>query len=286
MLDNQFDSLLKKIRCTLQSEQSVAVVGWRNSNHNKFTRSLLKDDKVFFFNASSARLPKKVGFVLFTRFVYHHEFNKLRAGKSHWPIPIELRSIKNILNSCADLLDFSQDQNNTIGSTRDHETAIPAAVEPLTKPIQVDKLDDDVLDFLTAPNPKEKYEMDNLEKLTRAFLAATELNITKPGYVGKKRLAKLRREYGVEETPPQLVKVGWIIGEVEGAHKQVGWYKPGPKMTALIAQENCEPEDKYELALHLVSQKDTILAQKKKIEEMLDRIETAEKVLTALSALK
>ena len=216
---------------------------------------------------------------MFTRFVTHEEAKRAKTNKPYHPIPVEIGLIKKILKSCEDLLVASPNSPVLTGAEK------PKIVEPLAAmPIPIAQMDDEVLDFLTTP--KEKCEMNNMEKLAKAFLEAAEANRMKPGHVGKTILANLRRELGVEETPQQLVNAGWIVGEVGDGKKKTGTYRAGPKMVAADRLGDSEPDAPYELAKFLVAKMDDLLARKAVIEKELVRIEKAEKVLAALTELK
>lgn len=280
MIDKIFEALIKRVRETLKSEKQLAITGWHDRNHNKFTRQLLQSTKIVFYERPND-VRENDAFILFTRFVYHKEIaeleKRLKNGQVLYSIPITLGQIRKILESCEDEL-ANPSKKEVIHDAKE------VTDRAKNKQFSIGEIDEDVLDFLTTPT--EVYEMSSLEKFTKAFLAEAESNKLNPGLVGKLTLGKLRRECEVGESTIQLVSSGWIEGVVSDKHTKTGWYKAGFKMRQTEADKTTEPTDKYELAKYLVSQKESILAQKTKIEEKLARIAIAEKVLAQLSELK
>ena len=279
LIDKVADALIREVRATLESGLSIAVVGWRDSNHDAFTRGLPKQ-KVIFLEASALNVPERAGYLLFTRFVYHTQFNRLRKGRSHYPGTLETGEIKRLLRSCADLLLPALAQSAAL-PVPEGMTEVQAAEAALA----VQELGDDVLDFLTTP--KEKHEMSEMDKFVEAFQKEAAANKEVPDAVGKKILGKLIDQIlGKAYNAQKLAKDHWIEGvrRVEGG--PIGYWKAGPKMQQATKDLDQEPDDPYELAKFLVRQKPSIEAELAKLQKKLARVETAEKVLAQLDQLK
>lgn len=98
MLESQLNALIQRVRRTLESGLSVAVIGWRDSNHDEFTRGL-SPEKVIFLDNSPGTLAEKIGLVLFTRFVRHKTVARLKKNKEVFPHILQNGQIKTVLES-------------------------------------------------------------------------------------------------------------------------------------------------------------------------------------------
>ena len=276
MLPRQLEALIQRVRTTLESGLSIAFVGWRDINHNQFT-ARLPEKKVLFLDASPASLPERVGLVLFTKYVDHKIVAQIRRKKSVHKIVLEVRDIRTILESCKDAI-----------LTPSHgDTAKTATAEPATP---ANELSDAALNLITTP--REKYEMNKMDCLTKAFLEAAAAD--KEDRVSMRVLSKLRAACDIKETPQQLVSAGWIDGVTAGGKTKIGWYKAGSKMLENTGPEKAEePDDPYEWAKWRVAQEDAVLARKAEIEVELAKvvaeiaeIELAKEALARLNDLK
>ncbi|MBI2409961.1 hypothetical protein HYV30_02890 [Candidatus Kaiserbacteria bacterium] len=281
MLDQHYQALVRKAREVLGSGFAIAVVGWRDSNHNQFTRQL-SDSKVVFLDSSPSNLTEKVGLVFLTRFVHHADVERIRKHHNVHPVVLDTGQIKRVLESCGDLLAPAPRRPTVAGVPRE-VTAEPAP--------DARGVDEDVLDFLTTPFPKEAV-MSAMDCFTRAFLAAAEANTLRPGSVGKKVLGKIRRDCGVGESPRQMVSDGWLKPDVSEGREHAGWYKAGERMLSTSTDPKFEPADPIERARFLIARKDAILAEQAELEgkleqvkQQLERIRTAEKLLGQLAEL-
>lgn len=272
--------LTQRVRTTLASGLSVAVVGWRDSNHNQFSREL-PGKKVVFFGAKPPCIGDSVGLVLFTRFVDHPVVEKIKRKKQVYPAVIDTGQIKSILESCRDLL--SPPPRSL--SMDDGLSVIP--VEPVGQaPPPEDEMDLAVLDFLTTPRRKEMTDMDTF---AAEFLQNAQAN---GGKAGKMSLAKIIKETCPGMTSAKLARDGWIIPVTKEGRTHVSSYLPSEKLLAVVKQEQHEPDDPYERAKFLIAQKPDLLNEKDRlmslvseIHDKLERIETAEKVLAQLNTL-
>jgi len=256
--NRQTESLIQRLHQVLKSGLKIAVFGWRDSNHNDFTRKLSKK-KIIFLEISFRRLPTSVAFVLLTGFISHAHQKSLikQKGKdSISPIPFGIGEIKVILEACADLL-------GSVSETSDSEpgTVPDQVLEDHTEP-NPDELNDEVLEFLTAPR---RFEMSNYDEFTASFLEEAKRNKKQSGLVGKKVLSKLRKQFGIEASPPTLISGNWIVPQIGENKRQIGWYKAGPQMLDNAGNEKFEPSDPLERMKYLISIKPDL---QKKLEEM------------------
>lgn len=272
MIEKMLDAITRRVRKTLESGLSIAVVGWRDSNHSQFTRQLSAGEKVMFLDASARSLPEKVGFVLFTRFVSHAEFKRLKKGKPHNAVPIDPGQIKKILESCEDLLAFPPVPVAGI-------VPEPLSAEPSARTASVAQTEDKVLDF--AINIMEEHKMSDMDHFVAAFLkAATE---SRNGLVGSRTLGALRVRYNINLTAPQLEKEHWTESITQPGKMKIGWYKAGSKMSEASRQERFEPQDPIERAKFYIAQEPVFLAQQA---ELKARLAEVEKKLEKVSFLK
>ncbi len=282
MIEEIYDAIVLKVRETLESGLSIAITGWRDSNHSRFTRQL-SAEKVIFLNSLPPTLHERVGLVLMTRFMDHTVFKRIRRTKLIHPVPIGTGQIKDILESCSDLL-IPVPCSSTVRNVPEGMTTGKA-----TEVVAVQDYDYDVLDFLTTPK-KEHYAMSNMDQFAEEFLKVAAANAE--GYVGKKILAKIRKESLVVEKSRTLVQAGWIVPGVRPGKKQISYYTAGKKILAASADPKFEPEDPIERAKFLIAQKDALLTQKNEMEynlkqvyQKLEKILTAEKLFDQLKAL-
>ncbi|MFZ2983940.1 MAG: hypothetical protein WA053_02535, partial [Minisyncoccia bacterium] len=215
--------------------------------------------------------------VLVTRFVGHSVIASIRKARLVYPGVIDTGQIKDILESCKDVLVIPSPAVDAVRKDVPVEPDGQAPLEP--------EVDLAVLDFLTTPRRKEMTEMD---KLAAAILALTQAN---GGKVGKMHLAKIIKDTCPDTTSAKLVRDGWVVPVANEGHK-VGSYMPSEKLLATVKQEQHEPDDPYARAKFLIAQKPEILAERHALEEKaaeirkrLERIEIAEEVLERLSAL-
>lgn len=264
--------LLMRMRQTLEKGEIIAIVGWKASNHNEFTKGLPKEKMVF--KESSQDPPLGASLVLMTRFVDHTFFEHLKKGWLVHPVPLDTGKIKKLLEGCKDLLEVAKPLP---------QARIRAPTVEEGELSQFDRYHE-IMDFLTEP----RKEMNEMEKFTTAFFKEAERN---HGRVSTFAIGKLIREHKAPQ-PPSLIKDGWIVPEVSSGKKKIGWYRAGDKMQGL--KENLEhlPEDPLERAKALIAKKPKIAAQKteleKQIEELdgkLSLIEQAENLMRQLTNL-
>ncbi|MDD2657409.1 MAG: hypothetical protein PHD04_01955 [Candidatus Pacebacteria bacterium] len=283
MLESQLKALTQRVRKTLESGSSVAVVGWRDINHNSFTKKL-PEKRIVFLDATPPNLGDKVGLVLFTKYMDHDVYKRFKKKKPVYKVVIEVRDIRTILESCADLL-----------VPLPHSPAVHDGAKAEMTGLTADEasgneLSDAALNLITTP--REKYEMNKMDCLTRAFLDAASTD--KEGRVSMRTLAKLRETCDIEKTPQQLVSSGWIEKAPVDGKTKTGWYKAGPAMLENDGPKKAEePDDPYEWAKWRVAQEDAVLARKAEIEAELANvvaeiaeIELAKEALARLNDLK
>ena len=280
MLDTEAERLARKVRKTLESGSSIAVVGWIASNHNDFTRGLWERKIVFLENSDTIEIPKRVGLVLFTRFVNHTMTSRVRGQVEIHPGVVHLGQIKKALEFCADLLQKPHHINNDVETS----TASPA-----TQPKSIQSSQERVLNIEMEPR-KEQY-MSSREKFAKDFIEASCAD--SEHRVNRIALGRLRNQNGIEETAIKLVRTGWLLS-LAGSSGKIGWYKAGPKLLAAASlPSQAESADPIERAKFLVAQKQELLSEKGQLEswlqenaEKLSRIEAAEKLLMEYNQTK
>ena len=76
---NQLLVIEQKVSDALKERRLIAIIGWKDSNHNSFTRSL-SQNRVRFLDDSPGSLSQNFGFILFTRFIGHPLFERIKKG--------------------------------------------------------------------------------------------------------------------------------------------------------------------------------------------------------------
>ena len=153
MLPQQLEALQARARETLESGGSIAVFGWTGRHHNESTKGLVATKRVVFYSARQSKragnLNASFGLGLFTRFVGHSgTTNGPRKRSSIHPTPLEVREIREILASCADLLNAPL----PLPDEEDHREATATGPPPRRViSLEQEALDLEVLDFLTTP---------------------------------------------------------------------------------------------------------------------------------------
>lgn len=286
MPDTQIAGLFTKARKAAGDGFVIAVLGWKDLNHNDYTRGL-SHKKVVFYDTVPDFLGETVGFVLFTKYVSHTDIERIKRKKKKkvWPTVVEVRVIRQLLGSLADLI--APERVFVVGAGT-HLGRFPLAAFEKFLPLvcavpvvdDVDRMDEAILDFLTTP--REEHEMSSMQKFAAAFTvsAATNLN----GRVGKIELGRLRKEHGIKESAAKLVRDGWLLGEVGEGSSKVGWYTPTDKLFE-ASKVSLEPDDPRERAKFLIEQEDELLRQQDVLTVKLARVATAKKYLQQLDEL-
>jgi hypothetical protein len=89
-------SMVSRIVSEIESGKVVAIAGWMDSNHNCFTKNI-PEHLVVFWEKIPKKIPKNVGYVIFTRFVYHKHTEKMSKYVSVHPGVVSLGKIKEAL---------------------------------------------------------------------------------------------------------------------------------------------------------------------------------------------
>lgn len=245
----QAGALAQRIRETLESGQTIAVLGWNHRRHNEFTRELV-DGPVIFYNALPAKLAASVGLILFTKYVDHNATRKLKRTTPIHSTVLEVREIKEILASCEDIL-LPPPKPVAREGPKAGATGPP---NRLISP-EAEAYDLEALDFITTP--REAKPVNPMVRFARAFLKMADKN----GRVGKMKLKGLRENNGVAADPPHLIEDGWLVGLRPGEGKKISQYTATDKLRELAANpKECEvPENPYEFARWLVAQEPSLL---------------------------
>ena len=91
--------LVFRLRSVILSEKRVAIAGWRDSNHNDFTRSI-PEHMVVFWDQAPKNIPKNVEYVIFTKFVKHKQTNRTKIQTHIHPGVVKLGQIRDVLKEC------------------------------------------------------------------------------------------------------------------------------------------------------------------------------------------
>src|SRR3989344_7673272 len=154
------ESLVPMLRRTLQSGKAIAIVGWRDSDHDEFTRSLSTEQIAF---ARKRRPDGPFGYVLVAPSVKPSERGKATKNVRAHPKLLSPTEIKDALAQCKDLLRIVEQprlETKPASSTPPHQDAQPDAQHE--EVLNGDKL----LDYLTHPSGRP---MGNMEKFVVAF---------------------------------------------------------------------------------------------------------------------
>ncbi|MDO8623844.1 MAG: hypothetical protein Q7R54_00605 [bacterium] len=271
MIERVMKAVLRRMRETLGDGYAVAIVGWRDSNHNQFTRELPADKVVF---TDDSEVPSRVHFALITRFVSHTTMAGLKKRTILHNAALETGEIKRLLEGCADLL---------ATPVRVESAASSAVVTPKIEVVSPLDAHHQILEYLTEP----QQELSDMQKFVADFLRAAANN---NGAVSTKTVAKLRDEHHIVESATLLSKTGWLVAEAGSGKQKIGWYRAGEKILAMSKGLQTEPTDPIERAKFLIAQKETLLAEQDALEsqtgavsEKLDLIEQAEELLSQLA---
>jgi hypothetical protein len=256
--ESELEGLKRRIRLTFQRKKAVAFVGWRDSYHDEFTRSIPREKVVF--TVSSAP-PSHVEFIFFTHHITPAQRGKIARGRSVSHRQLSEGEIKSLLRDFPEL-------------SRPAATSESASREP-----QADA--DEILDVLTKP--QELSVMHRFVKAFREEAAKTQ------GLVGRIVLGKIIRECKTDPVA-KLVAAGWIVGEIAEGKKRIGSYREGDKMQEFDRQSAILPDDPLERARFLLARKADVVAKKARLEaelaETQKELDLIEKVAQTIGQLQ
>lgn len=276
MLASQKVSVVtRRVRETLKSGAAVAVVGWRASNHNDFTRGL-SDKKVVFFDQYPHSIGLRVGLAVFTPFIDHSMVAHIARKTPVFNDTFKPHVLRGVLESCKDLL---TEPERPEPAKETEAIDVPTPTEP--------KEDLAVLDFLTSPSRRS--EMTAMHKFAEAFQAEAEKN---NGSVGKIHLGKLIRELDLPSAT-KLCAQGWLMPVISDGCKKAGSYRAMGKLIELLSAPCREPENPYQRAMFIIEQEPALVAERKallgqllSVRKKLQRVGIAKKVIEQLKALE
>lgn len=218
-LERQDRALEQNVRSALGQGKVVVVLGWKESNHDDFTRALSQGGKVLFYEESPGSLSQKVGFVIFTKFTGHGTFSRVRTVTPTHPVVLGNGHIKRILESCKDVLETS------VVSPVEEEKLSSAIIDP--KPAVVASISKfEVQTEVVQVAPEEK-KMEDMSGFILAFMKEAD---RRGGSVGRNTLGNIRRAHGINLSNPDLVRSGWILPIISEGQTGVGSYRASEKM--------------------------------------------------------
>ncbi len=235
MKERVFDGIVEKARQALLGDLKIAVFGWKDSNHDRFTRGI--SPKKVIFAGRIQGIGESVGLVMMTRFVGHEDLDMLRARNAGvHPVIMTTGQIKLVLQQC---------QNHLICHTSPTDSA-DVGHEPTSTP-------ELGLNELAAQlSTQGEMEMSAIDAFCKAF--AEKANAKgNDGHVGKVVLGELIRDHQIDLTVLQLGKKGFIIPVVSNGAKKAGRYKVGPEMEKVLVAERLEPTDPIDKARYLIA---------------------------------
>ncbi len=245
---------------------TIAVVGWRNSNHDNFTRSL--DPRRFIFLDNEGRgMPRNTGYVLSTRFVQHAVWQQVQSR--HIPIhPKVLQNgvIKGMLKDVRAVIrvvPVPQPQHPKAVTT---PTAVPA---PATSagPVQSPSISLPPASIAVLAGGSTEGQQDKEQRFAVAFLEAVGNDPT--ATMSKYEAAKLLVEhFGEGHNPSQYKKL--LEGVVADGRSKVGQYRATAALIELAGRADIEPTDPTERAKWLVSREPLLQSRRHTLQEEME----------------
>jgi hypothetical protein len=277
--------LVPILRHQLQSGKAIAVVGWRDSDHDSLTRNLYANQVAF---GRHKRPDGTFGYLLVTTHITSAERGKATKGIRSHPTLLNPDDVKNALQQCKDLLRVAKEPEIPFEPPEAPSPSNPPdAEEPVTEDTSTEEPGrEKLLDLLTHPGTTR---MNSMDKFVTAF--QKEAAASSDGTVGSRTLGKLVLEHKVPNAQI-LLKGGFLIPITGEGKLKIGRYKAGHKMVELARQSTSLPDDPLDAMRLLVSQKPEVEqsikdheAQLFALREKLGAIEEAEKHFGQLTAL-
>ncbi|MBA3733065.1 hypothetical protein H0W91_01680 [Patescibacteria group bacterium] len=258
VIDGQRVALVEKIKDVLRQGQRIAVLGWRDSNHNKYTRQLMDNGRIIFRHKIQSDLGGKVGLVILTKFIGHDDFERVRVLRETFPIVVSNGEIKRILFTCLGV----QTLPNVLRNATPERKPVPTPPAEVSKVSESQLLDQEMVEVVeqiipATEAPVEKPSMITvMEVFAKKFIS--ESLSKKEERLTKYEVSALRREFGIKMSAHELIKEGWIEPFVSEGSKNAGSYKATEKMLALAGSLPSESSDPLVRARRLVESKDQI----------------------------
>jgi hypothetical protein len=256
MKNGSMDRLVAKMRQTLQQNKAIAVVGWRDSDHDDFSRSLSAEQVVFVGNVVP---PQVARYVLLTETVTGLVRDRATSGRSSWQTLLETKEVHQALGRCKDMLKIRPPANA--------RAAAPDVVKQQGVPDAPPSGDmpDGVLDIMT----RSYRELTAMEKFVKAFLEAAKKD---GGTVSSHTLTQLIREHDLSESPQTLAKKGFVEGKVADGGERITRYAAGPKMVEIDQTVELVPSEPLARAQYVISKESALLGEKEQLEKRLAEV--------------
>lgn len=256
-------ALVGEVTRVLERGEKVAIVGWRDSNHNSTTRRLSRSCLLEFVLQSPGHFGTSFGLVLCTKFISHSIFEALRKGNRVYPKVLSNGIIKKVLAECSEALLSAEEKIREAKSQPMDDLTLPVAVVPPQPTPQETPVPSKETEMLPAEEAKTEPDM---ERFVQRFLEQATIT---GGMVGKEVLGRIRRECGLDKvTNLDLVKMGYVISVKKDGCKNAGRYRAGIMMTGQATTEHKRPEsnDPLSRARALVESEEAVKAEIKAIE--------------------
>ncbi len=289
MRTEYWEALLQKTRRVLASHKKLVVVGWRDSNHDRRTRKLIKRGMVVFCHKAPDQFGSSVGLVVCNPFISHSEFERIKVQVETHPVVITNGEIKRLLSDCTDLLQqlvaktlVVADAKNCVDSEAPSTPKLPVLEETFTTLLN------------QGPQEEKKtMEPESMQRFAQLFKAEAER--TRDGLVGKNTLGRIREEAGIAASNTVLVEKGWLVPHTSEGATNVGKYSATPKLTDLmvggisVLPPSADPvvrarslvAERAQVVSDITLQKVRLL----ELEEKLKKIEETQAVLARLEDL-
>lgn len=284
MVQDQEARVVQTLRAKLGNGHSIAIIGWRDSNHDSFTRALPME-QVRFFETAPLVMPRTVGYALFTNFVDHNQTKRVREQVSAHTKLFNTGCIKRILRDAATIkaaTNKPESQEKAPMATPATTTAMPQDVAmPQSKPLAP-----------SSQNGAAPYERTREEKGAEFALDFMKAVGDDPvATLSKYEVNKvLRRHFGESATASHF---GHLLEPVVNAgNTKAGSYKATVRLLELVTGIDVEPKDPIEKARWLISRGPKLEERRSKlqleiqaIDSELERVKKADQLLDSLKTL-
>lgn len=267
-----------RVRKILQDKMGmgyvVAIIGWRDSNHDAFTRNL-PAGKVLFYERVPDIVPKRVGYALTTSFVDHSERKRLRKQVHTHPNLFSTGVIKRILRDAA------------IMSSSSEVPPQPAMEPEMSSTVAAPAVTPEATQGSTGSDEAGEHEREIA--FAKAFVIAVDHDHSRS--LSKYELgAILRRIFGDRAQPSRFKHL--LTAVVAEGNTKAGQYRATDKLLELAMSNEMEPPDPIEKAKWLIARRPSleerhnrIQSEMRAIQKELERIGKAAELLESLKRL-
>jgi hypothetical protein len=251
-MSDQKQWLLKQIGAAHEKGQTVAIIGWRDSNHNKLTRNL-PDDKFVFYEAAPMIFPQSVGYVLMTKFVSHTQYGRVRRQRHCSKHPLSMGVLKEairqvVLAGSSQTLTLHKDPPLTLVQDQDRGSVAPIAVLQSESPAEAERSSANAATTAPASSlTKEAIRSFALEFI-RVSDGQQDKTLTK-----NETSVMLLRHFGESYKNPSRHKT-LLEAVIREGGQRASAYRATAKLLEIASVDlDVEPEDPFDKARWLVA---------------------------------